>query len=30
MFIDTHAHLFLDNFKEDLDEVIQRAKSNGV
>lgn len=30
MFIDTHAHLFFENFKEDVDEVIQRAKDNGV
>ncbi len=30
MFIDTHAHLFFDNFKEDLDEVVQRAKDEGV
>jgi TatD DNase family protein len=30
MLIDTHAHLFLDQFKEDLPEVIQRSKSNGV
>lgn len=30
MFIDTHAHLFFENFKEDVDEVIKRAKDNGV
>lgn len=30
MLIDTHAHLFFENFKEDVDEVIQRAKDNGV
>jgi len=30
MLIDSHAHLFLDNFKNDLDEVIQRAKDAGV
>jgi TatD DNase family protein len=30
MFIDTHAHLFYPNFEEDLDEVIERAKSSGV
>lgn len=30
MFIDTHAHLFFDNFKDDLDEVLSRAKQNGV
>jgi TatD DNase family protein len=30
MFIDTHAHLFYPNFKEDLDEVIQRAKDASI
>lgn len=30
MFVDTHAHLFYENFKDDLDEVIFRAKENGV
>ena len=30
MFIDTHAHLFFENFKEDVDDVITRAKENGV
>ncbi len=30
MFIDTHAHLFFENFKEDVDDVIQRAKDNSV
>ncbi len=30
MFIDTHAHLFFDNFKEDIDEVLNRAKENSV
>ncbi len=30
MFIDTHAHLFYPNFAEDLDEVIERAKSDGL
>lgn len=30
MFVDTHAHLFFDNFKDDLDDVIARAKDNGV
>jgi len=25
MYIDTHAHLYLDKFKEDIDEVINRA-----
>lgn len=30
MFIDSHAHLFLPNFKDDLDEVIVRAKEAGI
>ncbi|MEO8231662.1 MAG: TatD family hydrolase [Ignavibacteriota bacterium] len=30
MFIDTHAHLFFENFNDDIDEVINRAKENGV
>ncbi len=30
MFIDTHAHLFFENFKEDVDNVIQRAENSGV
>jgi len=30
MFIDTHAHLFSENFKEDVADVIQRAKDNSV
>ena len=30
MFIDTHAHLFFENFKEDVDDVINRSKENGV
>ncbi len=30
MLIDTHTHLYLDRFKEDIDEVIQRAKENGI
>jgi TatD DNase family protein len=30
MFVDTHAHLFYENFKDDLDEVIQRAKDNSI
>jgi TatD DNase family protein len=30
MFIDTHAHLFYPNFKDDVDEVINRARDAGV
>ena len=30
MFIDTHAHLFYPNFKEDLDEVILNAVKNNI
>ncbi|MBE0573227.1 MAG: YchF/TatD family DNA exonuclease [Ignavibacteriaceae bacterium] len=30
MFIDTHAHLFYPNFDGELDEVISRAKQDGV
>jgi len=30
MFIDTHAHLFFENYKDDVDEVINRAKENGI
>ena len=30
MFIDTHAHLFFQNFEEDVDEVIRNAKESGV
>ena len=28
--IDTHCHLYLNDFKTDLNEVIARAKQNGV
>ena len=28
--VDTHTHLYLDKFKEDIDKVISRAKENGV
>ena len=30
MFTDTHAHLFYPNFENDVDEVINRAKNEGV
>ncbi len=30
MLVDSHAHLFLPNFENDLDEVLSRAKANGV
>jgi TatD DNase family protein len=30
MLIDTHAHLFLPNFENDLDEVINRARKEGI
>ncbi len=30
MFIDTHAHLFMPNFEDDLNEVIGRAKDAGI
>lgn len=30
MFIDTHAHLFYPNFDGELEEIISRAKSDGV
>lgn len=30
MFVDTHAHLFFENYKDDLDFVINRAKNKGV
>lgn len=30
MYIDTHAHLFFDNFKDDLDQVVENARNNGV
>lgn len=29
-FIDTHAHLYVDQFREDIDEVIQEAQNNYV
>lgn len=28
--VDTHAHIYLENFQEDLDEVIKRAKANNI
>ena len=30
LFVETHAHLYLDRFDEDRDEVIQRAREAGV
>jgi TatD DNase family protein len=30
MFIDTHTHLFLDNFAKDIDEVINNARQAGI
>ena len=30
MFIDTHAHLFFQNFENDLDQVIDNARKNGI
>lgn len=30
MFVDTHAHLFYPNFKDDLDDVMLRAQTAGV
>ena len=30
MYIDTHAHLFYPNFENDIEEVINRAKDNGI
>lgn len=30
MFVDTHAHLFYPNFKEDLDDVLSRAKKESI
>jgi len=29
-FIDTHSHLFADQFSEDIDEVLKRARENSV
>ena len=29
-FVDTHAHVYLDDFKDDLDEVLGRAKKDGI
>lgn len=30
MFVDSHAHLFFEDYKSDLDEVLQRARDAGV
>ncbi|MFT6845741.1 MAG: TatD DNase family protein [Flavobacteriales bacterium] len=29
-FIDTHAHLYASEFEDDVEEIIQRAKNNGI
>lgn len=29
-FIDTHAHLYLDDFRNDIDEIVERAKQNNI
>lgn len=28
--IDTHAHIYLEHFSEDVDEVVNRALENGI
>lgn len=30
IIIDTHTHLYLDQFKQDIDSVLEKAKENGV
>lgn len=30
MFVDTHAHLFFENYKDDIDVVLNRAKENYI
>ena len=30
MLIDTHAHLSVDDYKNDLPQIVQQAKSSGV
>jgi len=30
MLVDTHCHLYLDDFKNDIDTVINRAEAEGV
>ena len=30
MLIDTHAHFYLKEFKDDLDDCVQRCKENGI
>ncbi len=30
MLIDTHTHLYSEQFEEDIEEVIARAKNNGI
>ena len=29
-FVDTHAHIYLDDFKDDLNDVVARAKKDGI
>lgn len=29
-FIDTHCHLYLEDFKDDINNIIERAKENGI
>jgi TatD DNase family protein len=29
-FIDTHCHLYLEDFKDDINDIIERAKKNGI
>src|SRR5690554_1968607 len=30
MFIDTHAHLYVDDYKNDLPQIVRQAKNSGV
>ena len=29
-FVDSHAHIYLDDFKDDLDKVIETANKKGI